>query len=232
MTLRPFTNFGYKVLAVVLALFLWVVARGSSSVERGFDVPVVLQGLPGELVVVDQGADMVNLRVSGTRAALRNLEPDRLEYAVDLSGAKPGVAKFEVDLSRFDLPRGARIVSRSPAQIELALESRATRPVRVRPDVEGKPADGYRVVSVDADPARVKISGARAEVLRLSEVATEMVDVGGATGPIEREVHVAPGAGHLWVEDPGPVKVRIDVQPNPAPVEAVAPPAPPPRRRH
>ena len=230
MTVRPFANLGYKLLAVVLAVFLWVVARGSSSVERGFDIPVVLQGLPSELVVVDQGADMVNLRVSGTRAALRNLEPERLEYAVDLSGAKPGVAKFEVDLSRFDLPRGARIVSRSPAQIELALESRATRPVKVRADIEGKPADGFRVVGIDADPPRVRITGARAEVLRLSEVATETVDVGGAAAPVEREVHVAPGAGHLWVEDPGPVKVRVDIQAVPPP-EVVEPKAPPPRRR-
>ncbi|HTY18895.1 MAG TPA: CdaR family protein [Myxococcota bacterium] len=230
MTVRPFANLGYKLLAVALAVFLWVVARGSSSVERGFDIPVVLQGLPSELVVVDQGADMVNLRVSGTRAALRNLEPERLEYAVDLSGAKPGVAKFEVDLSRFDLPRGARIVSRSPAQIELGLESRATRPVKVRADVEGKPADGFRVVGIDADPPRVRITGARAEVLRLSEVATETVDVGGATAPVEREVHVAPGAGHLWVEDPGPVKVRVDIQPVPPPA-VVEPKAPPPRRR-
>jgi len=230
MTVRPFANLGYKLLAVALAVFLWVVARGSSSVERGFDIPVVLQGLPSELVVVDQGADMVNLRVSGTRAALRNLEPERLEYAVDLSGAKPGVAKFEVDLSRFDLPRGARIVSRSPAQIELGLESRATRPVKVRADIEGKPADGFRVVGIDADPPRVRITGARAEVLRLSEVATETVDVGGATAPVEREVHVAPGAGHLWVEDPGPVKVRVDIQPVPPPA-VVEPKAPPPRRR-
>jgi YbbR domain-containing protein len=229
MTVRPFANLGYKLLAVALAVFLWVVARGSSSVERGFDVPVVLQGLPSELVVVDQGADMVNLRVSGTRAALRNLEPERLEYAVDLSGAKPGVAKFEVDLSRFELPRGARIVSRSPAQIELGLESRATRPVKVRADIEGKPADGFRVVGIDADPPRVRITGARAEVLRLSEVATETVDVGGAVAPVEREVHVAPGAGHLWVEDPGPVKVRVDIQAVPPP-EVVEPKAPPPRR--
>jgi len=230
MTVRPFANLGYKLLAVALAVFLWVVARGSSSVERGFDIPVVLQGLPSELVVVDQGADMVNLRVSGTRAALRNLEPERLEYAVDLSGAKPGVAKFEVDLSRFELPRGARIVSRSPAQIELGLESRATRPVKVRADIEGKPADGFRVVGIDADPPRVRITGARAEVLRLSEVATETVDVGGAAAPVEREVHVAPGAGHLWVEDPGPVKVRVDIQAVPPP-EVVEPKAPPPRRR-
>jgi len=231
MTFRPFANLGYKLLAVVFAVFLWLVARGSSSVERGFDVPVVLQRLPDELVVVDQSADVVNLRVAGTRAAQRNLEPERLEYAIDISGAKPGVAKFEVDLSRFEekLPRGSRIVSRSPAQIQLNLESRVTRPVRVRPDVEGRPADGFRIASVDVDPPRVKISGARSEVLRLSEVATEMVDVSGASVPVEREVHVSPGAGHLWADDPSPVKVRIDVQPAPAAPEPAPPRAGPPR---
>jgi YbbR domain-containing protein len=231
MSLRPFANFGYKLLAVVFAVFLWLVARGSSSVERGFDVPVVLQRLPDELVVVDQSADVVNLRVAGTRAAQRNLEPERLEYAIDISGAKPGVAKFEVDLSRFEekLPRGSRIVSRSPAQIQLNLESRVTRPVRVRPDVEGRPADGFRVASVDVEPPRVRISGARSEVLRLSDVATEMVDVSGASAPVEREVHVSPGAGHLWADDPSPVKVRVDVQPAPTAPEPSPPRAGPPR---
>jgi len=229
MTFRPFTNLGYKLLAVVFAVFLWLVARGSSSVERGFDVPVVLQRLPDELVVVDQSADVVNLRVAGTRAAQRNLEPERLEYAIDISGTKPGVAKFEVDLSRFEekLPRGSRIVSRSPAQIQLNLEGRVTRPVRVRPDVEGRPADGFRIAAVDVDPPRVRISGARSEVLRLSEVATETVDVSGASAPVEREVHVSPGAGHLWADDPTPVKVRIDVQP--VSPEAAPPRAGPPR---
>ena len=230
MTLRPFANLGYKVLAVVIALFLWLVARGSSSVERGFDVPVVLQRTPDDLVVVDQSADMVNLRVSGTRAAQRNLEPERLEYAIDISGSKPGVAKFEVDLSRFEekLPRGSRIVSRSPAQIELNLEGRVTRQVRVRPDLEGKPAEGYRIAAIDVDPPRVRISGARSEVLRLSEVVTETIDVSGANAPVEREVHVSPGAGHLWADDPTPVKVHVDVQPAPVPPEP-APPRTPPR---
>jgi hypothetical protein len=125
--MRIFGNLGYKLLAVVIAVFLWVVARGSSSVERGFDIPVVLQGVPDDLVVVDQGADVVNVRLLGTRSALRNFDPERLEYPLEISEAKPGQADFEVDLSRFDLPRGARVVSRSPSRIELALERRIAR---------------------------------------------------------------------------------------------------------
>jgi len=221
--MRRFGNLGYKLLAVAMALFLWVVARGTASVERGFDIPVVLQGTPEELVLVSLGADVVNVRVLGTRAALRNFDPEELEYAIDASSSKPGQASFEVDLSRFDLPRGTRIVSRSPSQIELAFERRIAKTLKVRPDLEGNPAEGYRIAEVSVDPPRVRITGARSEVLRLSEVATETIDVGGAVGTLEREVRVSAGPGHVWAESPRVVKVKIEVVAVPAP----EPPAPP-----
>jgi YbbR domain-containing protein len=219
--MRGFGNLGYQLLAVAIALFLWVVARGTASVERGFDIPVVLQGVPDDLVVVDQGADVVNVRLLGTRAALRNFDPQDLEYAIDISTSKPGQAAFEVDLSRFDLPRGARVVSRSPSRIELSFERRIAKTLKVKPDLEGTPAEGYRVAGVNVDPPRVRVSGARSEVLRLTDVATETIEVGGATAPIEKEVRVAPGPGHLWAEAPKVVTVRVVVEPVPPP-----PPAP------
>jgi len=221
--MRFFGNLGYKVLAVVIGLFLWVVARGSSSVERGFDIPVVLEGVPEELVVVDRGADVVNVRLLGTRAALRNFDPESLEYSLEVSEAKPGQADFEVDLSRFDLPRGARVVSRSPSRIELALEKRIGKTVKVKPDLEGTPADGYRVGSISVDPPRVRITGARSEVLRLSEVATETIDVAGATGPVEREVRISAGPGHVWADSPRMVKVTVDVEAERTPLAPTKP---------
>lgn len=235
-----FSNLGLKVLAVGIAIFLWVVARGSSNIERGYDVPVTLEKVPEDLVVVERGANVVNLRVAGPLAALRNLDPQDLEYTIDVSGAKPGRADFDVDTSRFeaDLPRGARIVSRSPSQIDLTFERRATRPVPVRADLEGQPAPGYRVVSVDIQPPRVRVSGARSQVLRLSEAVTEMIDVSGATSTIEREVRVSPGPGHMWTEQPRTAKVRVRIEPVPAPPaaegeggEGERAPAPAPARR-
>jgi YbbR domain-containing protein len=219
-----FANFGLKILAVAIGLFLWTVARGSSNVERGFDVPVTVHGLAEDLVVVGQGAESVNLRVSGSMVALRNVTPEKYEYAIDVSGAKPGRADYEVDVTRFEFPRGARVISRSPAEISLNFERRATRPVRVRADVEGRPAQGYRIERVEIVPPRVRITGARSEVLRLSEVVTEMIDVTGATGTLEREVRVSPGVGHVWADDPRTVTVRVRIEAEPAPPEEPTPP--------
>ena len=42
---------------------------------------------------------------------------------------------------------------------------------------------------------------------------TETVDVAGASEPIEREVRLSLGAGHIWVDEDKPVMLRIQVDP-------------------
>jgi YbbR domain-containing protein len=209
-------NLGLKLLAFGIAVFLWWVAHGSSSIERGYDLPVVVRGVPDDLVITDQSSGVVNVRVLGSRAALRNLRPERLEYDVDVSGSKPGLADFEIDMSHLDLPRGARIVSRSPARVALTFERRSSKSVPVRPDLEGSAAPGFAIERIEVDPPRIRVSGARSEVLRLGEVVTETIDVTGLTESAERDVRVSAGGGHLWVDDPGSVRVKIRVVPQPS----------------
>jgi YbbR domain-containing protein len=164
----------------------------------------------------------VNVRVRGSRAALQRLTVAELDYRVDLTGARAGATQHEVDLSRLDLPRGAQIVSRSPASLEFTLERKSTRAVKVRADLDGEPAPGFLLGEVVVEPARVRIAGARSEVLRLSEVLTETIDVAGADAPLDRTVRVAPGGLHVWLDGEAQVRVHIDVVPIPEP------PAPPP----
>jgi YbbR domain-containing protein len=229
-----YSNLGYKLIAVAVAFLLWGVAHSSSSVQRGFDVPMVLRGIPDDLVIVDQSADEVNVRIQGTRAALRTISPADLEYPIEVSGAKPGVLTVEVDPTPIELPRGAEIVSRSPSRVELTLARRGSKAVRVRPDLSGDPAPGLRVGEVQVDPPRVRITGAQPEVLRLNEVLTETIDVTGATEDVVKDVAIAVGGSHVWLEEVGPVSVRVRIEPLPPqepPRRPAAKPAPRPERK-
>ncbi len=127
---RRGSNVRLAFLSVFIAAISWLMAHGSSEIERGFDIPVVFDDVPGQLVVTDQNADAVNIRVLGSRAALRNVNASKLEYTVAVAGAKPGLAVYEVDVSRIDLPSRLKIVSRSPASIEAKFERRGRRSVR------------------------------------------------------------------------------------------------------
>jgi YbbR domain-containing protein len=224
-----FSNLRYKVVALLAALLLWGVSHSTSSVERGFDIPVVTTNEPAELVITGRNTDSLNIRVRATPAALRRLSVADLTYPVDLAGARAGTTKHEVDQTAITLPRGAQIVSRSPASLEFTLERRSTRAVKVRADIDGDPAQGFVVGDVTVEPTRLRISGPRSEVLRLAEVLTETIDVAGANSTIERKVKAMPGGLHVRIDGDPEVTVRIPIQPA-EPEEAATSPATPRRR--
>jgi YbbR domain-containing protein len=206
-------NLGYKLLAIAVAFLLWGVSHSTKPIQRGFDVPMVLRGVPEDLVVVEQSASEVNVRVLGSRAALRNISAGGLEYPVEVAGAKPGVLTLEVELAGFDLPRGAQPVSRSPSSVTLTLAKRGSKTVRVTPDITGEPAEGFALGDVALDPPRVRITGAQSEVLRLKEVLTETIDITGTNEAIVREVRVVLTGRNMWLEETSPLTATVQIGP-------------------
>ena len=69
-----FSNLRYKLLSLVIAAFIWFVAQGQNDTERSVEVPLVLKGLPADLVATEVSSDSLHIRVRGSRAALRNIE--------------------------------------------------------------------------------------------------------------------------------------------------------------
>ena len=205
---------GTLLLAWGIAMVLWGMAHGTSNIERGVDIPIVFDGVPEDLVLTGQSARAVNIRVLGSRAALRDVGPSRIEYRIDVSGAQRGEAVYEIDTGRIEeqLPNGARIVSRSPASLELRFASRGRKSIRVRADIVGNPAQGYTVSWVDVEPAYVWLTGDRRQVRAMTEAMTEAIEVRGLTAPIERDVRLSL-ADHVWMEEPRPVKVRVQIEP-------------------
>jgi YbbR domain-containing protein len=204
-------------LALAISGALWGMSHGSSKIERGFDIPVAFDGMPEELVITRKSTQVINIRVLGPRAALRDISTEDLEYEVNLEGAKPGKAVYLVDETTLVMPQGARILSRSPATIELEFARKSRKSVRITADLEGEPAVGFMFTEVEIDPPRVWLEGARSKVLRLSEVMTETIDVAGLSEPLEREVRLSLGVEHTWVEEEKPVTLRIRVDPIPDP---------------
>jgi len=215
MPLGFFTrNLRYKLLALASAFMLWGVAHGTADIERGFDIPVVFKNLPENLVIVDQSSDVVNVRMRGSRAGLRRMTAEGPDYEVDVSGARPGRANFEVDLTRIEFPRGTRDVSRSPSNLLVTFEPSASRVVRVKPDIAGEPAPGFAVEGVDLTPTEVRIEGARSEVRRRGEVVTETIDVSGLQETATREVKVSLTRPNVWLAADTPIQARIRIKPS------------------
>ena len=202
--------------ALLAAVLLWGFTQSTATQERGFDIPVVPTRLPDDLILTARSSDAVDIRVRGSRGALRRVPAD-LDYEVDLADAKPGTISREVDLTALDVGRGAQIVSRSPTQLEFTLERKISRRVNVKPAIAGTPAEGFVLGEAQVTPRRLLVTGAESELLRLGELLTETIDVTGASEPIERPVKIVALGPHAWLEPAQEVRVRVDIQPVPPP---------------
>jgi len=211
--LRP----GVLVLALAISVFIWAVAQGTSSVIQSFDVEVELVGVEEGLVVTDQSSDEVNVRLRGSRAALRNLNTDQLKYRIEAKGGKPGVAVYEVDVDTIDHPTGTQFVGYSPSRLQVRFEKRGRKAVGVRAEIEGTPAPGFHVAGVDIEPQKVWLEGARSQVMRLNEVVTETIDIAGLAASEQKQVRLVLGGGTVWAEDNTPVQVTVRIEADPVP---------------
>ena len=78
------------------------------------------------------------------------------------------------------MPFGVEVVQVTPSTVAMAFEPSASREVPVVPAVDGRPAPGFVVGTLSAEPATVEVIGPESAVKRATEALTEPVSVAGA----------------------------------------------------
>ncbi|HXG52616.1 MAG TPA: CdaR family protein [candidate division Zixibacteria bacterium] len=169
------SNLGLRVLAVVIALGLWL--AGHRDIERTIEVPVEFRNIPPDLMVVENHVDYVVLRVAGPRTLVSTLDSDELKLSLDLSDAKPGVANYPLSSSSFNIPRGVTVARITPPVINLRLEPMMVRSLPVVVRFAGKVPEGYVVAATAVEPHTVSVQGPVDEVRKLAFVETLPVDL-------------------------------------------------------
>jgi YbbR domain-containing protein len=213
--MRIFDNMLYKVVSILIACVLWAAAQGVTDVEQSLDVPIAVEKVPDNLVVVEESAHEINLRLLGSRAALRQAAKSLQHYTVSLEGAKPGEARLSVSREDFSVPRGARVAARSPSTLVYTLEPVVAKTVPVRADLAGELPPGYRLVRVSLEPKEIAILGAKSSVRNIREVVTDRIELGRMRESAALESSVALGYPHVWRKDPdaGPIRVSVEIEP-------------------
>jgi len=209
-----FSNLGYKIFAVFVAVALWSATQGFRSEEASIELSVQLVAPPRGLVVIGQSAREVNLKISGSRWAVqqaRSLD----NYAISLEEAGVGEMRYRVQPDLLDLPRGAKILAHSPSTISVKLDEIIEKPVRVDVPVVGEVPLGYRLEGTEVEPTSVLLLGARSVMENLRAVSTETVNLSEIRSTAIREVPLAIGLSHVWpVSDRATVRVRVRVVPD------------------
>jgi len=215
MAIWPFRHVGLKVLSVTLAVMLWMVIAGEETVERGLRVPLELQQFPPGLELLGDVPTTADVRVRGAAGTLSRLSPGDIVAVVDLRGARSGERLFHLTPEQVRAPFGVEVVQVTPSTVAVAFENAASRSVPIRPAVEGRPAPGYVVGKITADPPQVDIVGPQSAVRRVAEALTEPVSVAGAQQNVEETVTVGTIDPSLRLQTLRTARVTVQIVPAP-----------------
>ena len=179
-----FRHLSLKVLSVVLALLLWMVVSGEEIVERGLRVPLELQQIPTGIELLGDVPTTADVRVRGASGTLSRLGTGDVIAVIDLRTARTGRRLFPLGPEQVRVPFGIEVVQVTPSAVAIAFETSATRRVPVVPAVDGRPAPGFVVGQLTAEPRSVEVIGPESAVKRVTEVLTEPVLVSGARAAV------------------------------------------------
>lgn len=206
-------NWALKLLSLTFALLLWMFIMGERQTEVGYLVPLELQNLPAGMMVGNEVASQVDVRISGPRTLLMKVSPNDISITVDLTDLKPGLTTFRQLGERLNLPSGLRVTRLSPSFIDLKLERVKQKEVPVKIALEGEPLPGYQVGLIKAVPDRVIVEGGETELKSISEVTTENVALDGVNEGFSVIVPLVYRGTYTYLKEDKTTEVQVEIIP-------------------
>jgi hypothetical protein len=123
---------------------------------------------------------------------------------LDLSDVKgPGERTFTLSDADFHLPQGVTFLRSVPSQLRVRFARLLSREVPVNIRIYAPPPPGYRLVSQQAVPDKLRIAGPEGRVTAVAAAETDAIDLSGITA--NREIKT-----NAFISDP---QVRFEVSP-------------------
>lgn len=219
-------TWGLRLLALGIAIGIWFNASVEDrlvSSEKVVEASVSYNRPRGFVIV--NSVQNVNVRVTGSKKAIRQLSPYMVNVSVDLGQRQTGLASINLTADNVLLPDGLDVVSIEPNTIRVDLEKEVVQNLPVVPKLTGKPAAGATVGAPEAIPNQIRVIGPEPMLARIDSLSTRPVSLDGHDSTFEEQdvTVVLPDPMIQIVPPPSTVTVTVPIQP---PAEPPAPPKP------
>lgn len=116
-------NLGWKLLAVILAVLLWIAVEGEPELLTVQSIPVYYRNVQPSLALVDNPPSAVRIQLRGPADILSSGNLSSVAVLLDLAGVtEPGEKTFTVSHENVSLPMGVNFVRSDPSELKLHLD--------------------------------------------------------------------------------------------------------------
>ncbi|MBE9502928.1 MAG: hypothetical protein IME96_01995 [Proteobacteria bacterium] len=181
-------NILLKAISLLTAIVLWFIVSGERNTEWPYLIPVELKNMPANLIVTNDIPEFLDVKIQGAKSFMMEINPKEMTVKINVAELKEGSNFFPVNPNHIKLPRGAKVTRIQPSYITLKAEKLVQKEVKIRSDVQGKPAEDYYVDAVEVIPKTIEIMGAEGEIKRIRSIKTNTMDISDVKESLKKEV--------------------------------------------
>ena len=185
-------NWPAKVLSIALAMILFVFHRMSTLSERFFSVPLILESQTN-LVPANQYPRMIRITLRGEANSIYPIQEDNIQAYVDLAKFDaPGNYQAAVQIRKTGvaLDVSPLEIRMDPGEVSLSLDHKISKFVPLKANIQGEVESGYILNSYSLNPTQVIIDGPSRLIGFISELNTDIIDLGGRAGDFSLNVNI------------------------------------------
>jgi YbbR domain-containing protein len=213
-TSEGWRNWGLRLLALGIAIGIWFNASVEDrlvSSERVVEASVSYNRAHNFIVI--NPVPTVNVRLGGSKKAVRQLNPSMVYVQVELTQHPEGSAIVTLGPDNVTAPDGLEVVSIEPGSIRVDLEKEVTQRVPVFAKLTGEPAAGSTMQEPEVFPNQVLVTGPASMVAKLESLTTQPIDLDSHALTFEETVPVVTPDPLIQIVQPSKVTVRVPMQP-------------------
>lgn len=183
--MKKTNNFTPKLLALLIAIFLWVYVVTDVNPEDYKTIKNVQVSLQNAaeikrdgLVIMGNEDFKVNVRVDGKKSEIGKVKSENITAHVNLTGYGEGQYKIGVSANIQGTSANVRITNIEPRELLVSFERVITKEKPVNIVTEGNVAEGFVLNSVISKPQTILLTGPRSWVNEVAE-ARVLVNIEG-----------------------------------------------------
>jgi YbbR domain-containing protein len=182
-----FKHLFLKILAIIVAIILWMVVLGLSSSEQEIKgIPIQVKNIAPDLAASLETYE-VDITVIGDRAKVADLESSDFEATFDLNYSSKGTFRGRIEIKKplSDI----KVTKISPEEIAYRVEDKAEKDVGIETLFQGIPAENHIVGNAKIEPEKVKAIGPKSEIENLKK-ANATIKLAGERENFTQEVEL------------------------------------------
>jgi YbbR domain-containing protein len=194
-------NFGFKIVAVVMALLLWFHVATEKVYEYTKSFPVEMSNVPEGLVLAREVPKEVQVKIQGKgKELLKLLLMEKRILRIDIGDFRAGENNYDLKPEEIPMPEGLYLrveEIESPKSIRINLDRLMEKKVPILSRITMVPEEGYIASGeVSLQPQEVSISGPRGFLRNITSIETEKRVLENVTEVVSDRIGLTPPEGY------------------------------------